>query len=325
MQRILLNSGAGISRLGFGTGNLGRLDSKRAALRMLETAYEAGVTHFDTARLYGHGTMEKIVGEFIRGKRGQVTVATKFGLNPWLRTGRLLPLLNAVKFAVKKIPALRQRAVKMARTSAVPTDRREQQYSRARAERSLRESLRELNTDHIDIYLLHEANPELDVSDELLDFLRAKKAAGVIRSFGTGSAYQTICAASAASRAAQDVFQFESDVNAINVRAFGAGGGCSTITHGVYRSLPLLAQAAARHPAIVRRHTDILGADVTAPQNVSRWLLGHALHENPAGGVLVSTIQPGRLLASVRTAETIPDHQELAAFEAYVREVIDAV
>ena len=323
MQRITLNGGVGVSRLCFGTGNLGRLDSKRAVLRMLEAAYDAGVTHFDTARLYGHGTMERTIGEFMRGKRGHVTVATKFGLEPLLRTGRLRPLLNVAKFVAKKIPALRRRAVKMVQTKASGTNRREP-YSRANAERSLEESLRELNTDHIDIYLLHEASPALDASEDLLAFLRERKAAGVIRAFGVGSAYQTIHAADVASLARFDVLQFESEVSSPNVRALAANETCSMITHGVYRSLPGLLEAGKRHAEIAERYNKVLGADVNTPQNLARWMLGHALRNNPAGGVLISTVQPARLHESVRVAESLPDNVELDAFENYVRELTGA-
>ena len=321
MQRIILNGSIDISRLCFGTGNLGRLDSKRAVLHMLETTYAAGITHFDTARLYGHGTMERTVGEFIRSKRDQVTVTTKFGLNPLFRTGKLLPLLNVAKFVAKKIPALRRRAVKIAQTNVSSPNRREQ-YSRTNAERSLQESLRELNTDHIDVYLLHEANPEMDISDELLGFLQGRKEAGVIRSFGAGSAFSTIRASSVTSRAMLDVLQFESDVRSPNVRVLGASSERSMITHGVYRPMSLLTDAAKQHPDIAARHAKILGADVSAPQNISRWMLGHALRENIAGGVLISTVQPARLLEGVRTAEAVPGNDELDAFENYVREMI---
>ncbi len=323
MRRITLRGGISISPLCFGTGNLGRLDSKRATLHMLEAAYDAGVTHFDTARLYGHGTMERTLGEFLSGKRDRVTVTTKFGLDPLLRSGRLRLLLNAAKYVVKKIPALRRRAVQMSRVNAAHVDRREQ-YSRARAERALHESLRELKTDHIDFYLLHEANPERDASEELWTFLQERKDAGVIRAFGSGSAYETLRAANASSLARQDLLQFESDVCTPNVRVLGAGADCPMITHGVYRSLSRLVEASEQRPEIARRHADLLGADVTAPPNLTRWMLGHALRTNPNGGVLISTVQPARLLDAARTAESLPTDGELDAFERYVREVTGA-
>ena len=326
MRRVTLKGGVEVSQLCFGTANLGRLPTKRAVLRTLAAAHDAGMTHFDTARLYGHGTMERTVGEFLRGKRDRVTVTTKFGLDPLLRSGRLRPLLNAAKFIVKKIPLLRQRAVRFAQakaSNAAVADRREV-YSRARAERALEESLRELGTDTIDLYLLHEANPENDVSEGLLEFLQDRRAAGVIRALGVGSAYETLHAASQAARAAYDVLQFESTVQSPNVRALAAEGDCSLITHGVFHEQFTLVEAGKRHPEIARRHAGILGRDPTDPRNVSRWLLGYALQANPAGAVLISTVQAARIVENVRVAEAPPEPTEIAAFEDYAREVTNA-
>jgi aryl-alcohol dehydrogenase-like predicted oxidoreductase len=50
------------------------------SLATLEAAFEAGVTLYDTADSYGIGHNEELLGRFLRGKRQQVTVATKFGL-----------------------------------------------------------------------------------------------------------------------------------------------------------------------------------------------------------------------------------------------------
>ena len=46
--------------------------------RAMSAAYEAGINHFDTAAGYGGGRSEKLVGEFLRGKRDEVFLASKF-------------------------------------------------------------------------------------------------------------------------------------------------------------------------------------------------------------------------------------------------------
>jgi aryl-alcohol dehydrogenase-like predicted oxidoreductase len=55
---------------------------------MLERAFALGITHFDVARAYGFGRAEGILGKFLRGRRDQVTVATKLGLQPPRRPRR---------------------------------------------------------------------------------------------------------------------------------------------------------------------------------------------------------------------------------------------
>jgi aryl-alcohol dehydrogenase-like predicted oxidoreductase len=52
----------------------------RSRWRRSSTRSTHGVTLFDTADAYGFGHNEELLGRFLRGKREQVTIATKFGL-----------------------------------------------------------------------------------------------------------------------------------------------------------------------------------------------------------------------------------------------------
>lgn len=51
------------------------------AIRLIRTAYERGVTFFDTAQVYGPFTNEELVGEALEPIRDQVVIATKFGFD----------------------------------------------------------------------------------------------------------------------------------------------------------------------------------------------------------------------------------------------------
>jgi aryl-alcohol dehydrogenase-like predicted oxidoreductase len=75
-----------VSRIGLGAMTMagtytseGRLDNAES-IRTIHRALELGVTHLDTAEIYGPFLSEEIVGEAIKGRRDQVKVATKFGL-----------------------------------------------------------------------------------------------------------------------------------------------------------------------------------------------------------------------------------------------------
>src|SRR5580658_10577636 len=70
------------SALGFGCGSVMGRVGRGASLRAMNAAWEAGITLFDTARSYGFGEAEAVLGEFLRGKREQAVVATKFGIAP---------------------------------------------------------------------------------------------------------------------------------------------------------------------------------------------------------------------------------------------------
>src|SRR3954471_5094894 len=82
-KRILGKSGLEVSALGLGCMGLsygyGPAAEKQAAIQLLRTAYERGVTFFDTAEAYAQGANEALIGEALEPFRDQVVIATKFG------------------------------------------------------------------------------------------------------------------------------------------------------------------------------------------------------------------------------------------------------
>src|SRR5690242_18520850 len=62
--------------LGIGTWQMER-DDRKQAIAAIERAIDLGMTHVDTAEMYGKGEVEKMVGEAIAGKRERVFLASK--------------------------------------------------------------------------------------------------------------------------------------------------------------------------------------------------------------------------------------------------------
>jgi diketogulonate reductase-like aldo/keto reductase len=62
--------------IGLGTWNMER-DDKSAAIAAIRRGLELGLTHVDTAEMYGHGKVEELVGEAIRGQRDRVFLVSK--------------------------------------------------------------------------------------------------------------------------------------------------------------------------------------------------------------------------------------------------------
>lgn len=62
--------------------------SEDEALRLLDKAVDLGVTHFDTADIYGMGISEEILGRFLRSRHPRVTVASKAGVRFMRATGQ---------------------------------------------------------------------------------------------------------------------------------------------------------------------------------------------------------------------------------------------
>ena len=79
-KRKLGPSGLEVSLVGLGTNQFGgRLDVE-AARKVIHKALDVGVTHFDTADIYGNsGGSETIIGQVLGDRRKEVTLATKFG------------------------------------------------------------------------------------------------------------------------------------------------------------------------------------------------------------------------------------------------------
>ena len=84
MKHISLG-GLDVSRIGLGTMAMSGYyldpDSSDAeSIRTIQRALELGVTHIDTAEIYGPYANEELVGRALKGRRDDVVVATKFGL-----------------------------------------------------------------------------------------------------------------------------------------------------------------------------------------------------------------------------------------------------
>ena len=84
-QRTLGRQGLTVSAIGYGamgtTFAYGPGDDTES-IAAIHTAHDLGVTHFDTAELYGWGTGERLLGTALAPIRDEVTIATKFGFTP---------------------------------------------------------------------------------------------------------------------------------------------------------------------------------------------------------------------------------------------------
>ena len=139
----LANSGLKTSRLVFGTSRLHYVARAERQL-LLAAAADCGVKHFDTAPAYGDGLAEREIGLFIRRRRSQLLVATKYGIPP----NPLIATMPALAFPIRATRAVAHRAGYWPSWRSTLT-------AKGLIE-SVQQSLRRLGTDWIDILLLHE-------------------------------------------------------------------------------------------------------------------------------------------------------------------------
>ncbi len=168
-----------ISELGFGCAAVAGRVSRKESLLALHAAHDAGITFYDTARSYGYGQSEGIVGEFLQGRRESVVLCTKFGILPTVVSGWKQKIKPAAQLAIRAFPGLRAMAQKQVRDQFVPN-----QFTPEILRISLETSLRELKTEYVDILLLHAAPATVLEQHELLDALDRLVRSGKVRMAG---------------------------------------------------------------------------------------------------------------------------------------------
>ena len=153
-KRKLGNSNLEVSAIGLGCMGMsfayGPAPDKQEMIKLIHTAFDHGVTFFDTAEAYGPFTNEELMGEALKPYRGQVVIATKFGFK-----------------------------------GGKPTEGMDSRPENIRAVAEA--SLKRLKTDYIDLFYQHRVDPDVPIEDvagtvkELID-------EGKVKHFGMSEA-----------------------------------------------------------------------------------------------------------------------------------------
>ncbi len=146
--RPLGHSGMQVSVIGLGCNNFGRRVDLAGTRAVVDAALQAGVTFFDTADIYGAGASEELLGEVLQGRRDQVVLATKFGMDMG--------------------------------------DGKGPRGSRDYIRQAVRASLRRLRTDIIDLYWYHRPDGTTPIV-ETLATLDELVRAGTVRAIGASN------------------------------------------------------------------------------------------------------------------------------------------
>jgi len=131
--RRLGKSGIKVSEIGFGAWSIalnwwGKEIQEDEAKNMLKKAYDLGINFFETSDMYGKGKSERLIGEVFKDMRNEIVISTKYGYD----------FENVEQIGHNELP---------------------QKFDPAFTENALKNSLKRLQTNYVDVYGLH--NPKL--------------------------------------------------------------------------------------------------------------------------------------------------------------------
>ena len=146
------HSGLVVSVVGIGCNNFGRKMDEAQTRLVVDAALDHGVNLFDTADIYGTGASETLLGKALQGRRDDVVIATKFGMDMEGANGVDRGARGSRRYIVRAVEA----------------------------------SLRRLGTDYIDLYQMHAPDPATPI-DETLSALDDLVRAGKVRYLGNSN------------------------------------------------------------------------------------------------------------------------------------------
>src|SRR5579859_2036168 len=147
--RYFGRTGDKVSPLCLGTMNFGGVTNEADSIKIIHAALDAGINFVDTANSYNEGASEVVTGKALQERRDQVFLATKV-------------------------------------RSQVGNGPNDKGLSRVHILKAVEDSLRRLNTDHIDLYQTHRPEPDVPV-DETLRALTDLVSAGKVRYIGAST------------------------------------------------------------------------------------------------------------------------------------------
>jgi aryl-alcohol dehydrogenase-like predicted oxidoreductase len=250
MRTVALGDGGmRSSALGFGcSAVMGRVGRKES-LAALGAAYDAGITFYDTARSYGYGESEALLGEFLRGRRDSVVVSTKFGILP-----------AQTSFLKETIKPLARKLLQMA-----PSARRVMQrqigaqfsannFTVQVLRESVETSLRKLETDYVDLLFMHSAPVSVLQQEDLLAELQKMVGEGKVRRVGISAEPEVIQAALAANSEGLRSFQFPCNLFDLGIaeRLKGCGSDVVAVANHPFGGVQRVAESKALLAALAK-------------------------------------------------------------------------
>jgi len=181
IYRTLGKTGLKVSALGMGCSGIGKsLYNKNddESLKTLHQAFESGINFFDTAPNYSNGNSERLIGKTLKANRDKIIIASKAGVT-FTTAGtfakKIKPFLNPIKSLLtpvkKNLPNLYR-------------SQRRNDFSKGFIFKTVEESLKRLQTDYLDLLLLHHPTNKILETGNFCESFELLKSQGKIRFYG---------------------------------------------------------------------------------------------------------------------------------------------
>jgi hypothetical protein len=278
------------TQLGFGCAYL-----TPENIGVLDAAYDAGIRHFDVARSYGGGLTEGMLGRFLKRRRADITVTSKYGIRPPFSH----PLHAAARALLKPlVRRVRRAPVSQSKLGAAVLSNHKAAFTGAEAISSLNISLRNLGVHRLDLFLMHEPEPDDLADPSLLAALHDAVRAGKIGAFGIGSKAVHLDRLRSERPGFCGVLQHDWNP----VQSVPAHPGMP-IFYRVYGEPALrLRGEFSAGAGMCRQWSDATGLDLAAPGMLEQLILRAAVTLRPDALILFSSTQARHVLANVRAA-----------------------
>jgi D-threo-aldose 1-dehydrogenase len=306
------NSGSAVdrsptARLILGTAGFDLGKSRTSHIRVLETAWDNGITHFDTAPVYAHGQAERILGEFLRRRTALIT--TKCGLSckefprmsPWLFRAARSILRNCSR-RQQSTPGDRKAETTAVTGNGVLPRRLQPEVIR----KSIDRSLDKLGVAKVSTILLHEASASQANAPELIDFFASLHRQAILQECG-------IAGTASCDLSSRDLRR----PYTIHQSCFHLGydrpphGEDSPIKFYAYSALqPLRALSEALYDGVVRKRWQAtLDSSLVGEASLAVWLVAWCLAQVNVSKVVFFSSKPEHVCNIARGVNQLHDDQ----------------
>lgn len=281
-----------LSKLGFGLSSIAGSGNFSHQEKLIRTAIDAGITHFDVAPYYGSGDAEKILGDILASCPETVTITTKFGLMP-VGGGMGGSLLrSALRPIFRRMSALKKIASTVVSKTHQP---KALSFNKGDLINSMDASIKKLRRP-VDVFLLHDVEVELAQNSDLLEELEEIKRSAKTRLTGISGTGDTLLTMVNWRPEVYEVAQLENSLKCPAPIEDLKKSGADVITHraiqGGLEELLFLLRARPTFKNIWERE---IGIDPASREDIANALIELAMHENPEGTVLFSSTNPERI------------------------------